>query len=237
MSDILHHPSTPVTVAIDGSERTYRVRVPTVMDRAIYDREVRRAGGRQWTTVQLLDALEEAAREILAEQADVRERMLGEIDDVRALVAIFSARLSAGELADRTALLAAADEMNRRTPFFVMWERRLGDQHQPLQDMMSDNGSFERIAAAIACRMFLVGWNADVPFVRTRDGVPDAILSGIPSRHVEAIYRRVAALLEPTEAMGNSSGSPSGRPSDPAPSATDSADPTTATSPMSSGSS
>ena len=231
MSDILQDPSRPVTVEIDGSACTYQVRVPSVMDRALYDREVRKAGGREWTVLQMLDAAEEGAREVLADQPETLDKLLGEIDEFRAAVTVFNARALGGELGDQQELIAAVREMNHRTPFYRMWEQRIADRYEPLQDMIGDNGAFGSIKTIVACRMFLIGWNAEQPFVRSNGRAPDRLLSGLPSSHLNAIATRVQQMLNPTESMGNGFASPSGKPSDPTRSATLSDPETTPTSP------
>lgn len=220
MSDLLNDPNEPVRVTIEGRPEAYFVRVPLPADRGRYDLEVRRRGARRWRSDQMMDTLEEGAREVLADQPEVLDRFLAEIEDKKAREKVFNQRLMSGALENLEDYRKARDELNKTSSFFRLWETRIGDAFPLLADRAADNGAFDAIVTPIALEMFLVGWEGyDEEFKLGRDGrAPGHLIAKIPVYHRNEIRRRIDDLMDPSEKEKNSSSSASGEQKNRAPS-------------------
>lgn len=184
----------------EGSDIVYLLRVPTVADRPRYRHAVRVAGGRQWSETQLLDAMADGVREILAEDDPQREDLLAAITDHHALWHSLYADIRSRAISldsDRDGYLARISEL--KPPAVIRDIEAVVLDHYPrYASMVADREVYQEIAAVVAARMFLEGWEGgEAPYTRGRGDPPDDVLWQIPMAHLGAIGREVERLLEP----------------------------------------
>ena len=195
---LLPDPSAPVTVPC--GPRSYRLRVPRMLDRAALTREIVALGGRHHLPPAELRAMIDGVRAGMAE-SEHREAIL----------------LALGAQLDRwNALAQAHDEDDRETRDAMLREildagRELIEVEAvmrrhwpPYAAILGDNAAYPEIEALACARLFVVGWDGlGVPCPRVLPGqpLPDDAVMAIPPADLRAISAQVQALLAPSEAQ------------------------------------
>lgn len=214
--------SEPIEVRPAGAEVVYRLRRPTAPDRARYERELRLAGGRDWTLVDLYRALDDAVDELIpADDPAGREalhRLIGErIEAIESVLARVRAGLPTwGE--EFQALWAQATTAPR-----VVLEFGEEAQRRPTRyaELLADLAALPTAQGVAAARVLLLEVRHDDG--RVERGGP-AVADRIPTHHLQAIGRAVQDALYLSEAARKNSPSASGSSSE-APSSTSSSGP------------
>lgn len=196
----------------EDEQTAYYLRVPAVADRAAFRRAVTAAGGRAHSEFDLVACMADGVRSILTDpdDADTRDVLLAELEDMRQRMLDFNARVRSGELSfqrDPDELTRAYAEAFKPSPVVGQAEDTIIRHYQRYADMCADRTVYGEIRGTVAGRMFLVGWEnvtgADgkqATFRRRGDGqVPDSVLSLVSTAHLIEIGARVEELLEPTE--------------------------------------
>ena len=208
---ILHDPKSTISFKPDenlGSNVTYFLRTPTVVDRVKYRHAVAAEGGRNWSQLQMLEALEEGLRRILSEPED-KERLDNYVQEVRSYREMISAvideyRQESLEIkgheneGDQVELIRILVDRLNPPQIIVDIEQVVIDHYPPYAAKLADQSVYHEYAGLVAARMFLVGWEGlEEEFKRQRNGVPDHVLSYIPTAHLIAIGGEVQRLMEP----------------------------------------
>lgn len=181
----------------------YICRVPKLIDRTTYRRAVTAAGARFPGDIEMMGELVDALDRLLPgpEDAEQRERLAGL---ARTHADAFRLWLDKKGAAPEIPpdLRQTIEEASRADPRFA--------------GLMGDRTAYGEIAAIVAARMFLAGWeNIEVPFRRGVMGVPDDLLALIPYPDLYAISNAVSERMTPSEARLKNSDSPSGGRRDP----------------------
>lgn len=187
----------------------YHLKIPTTIDRIQYQREVTRAGGRNWNHIQMLETLEEGVRTILSEPEDQeqREEFVNAIREYKDLIAEVldefrqeHSEIDAGD-EDNEDHMAHFNELAKKMapPLLIRQiESVILDQYQPYADRMADREVYPEFRGMVAAKMFLVGWEGiEAKFKRTKTGVPDDTLQHISRVHMLQIGGHMQQLLEP----------------------------------------
>lgn len=196
---MLRRVSEPIEVRPVGTPFLYRLRRPTSPDRARYERELRLAGGRDWTLVDLLTALSEAVEDLVPEE-DAAGR-----DALRSLIAerieaIQSAltRVRSGEIpgwGDEFAeLWTQATTLPRVLLDFAEEASRRGGRYA---SMLADLAALPTARGVAAARTLLEAVVHDDGRIE-RAGPASA--DSIPTHHLQAIGQAVQDALYLTEA-------------------------------------
>lgn len=202
----------------DETRRTYVFRVPLVLDRVRFEREIVAAGGRRVGVFDTLAELRSATVALLEEDDPDRATMLAEIEAYRSRIVAAAEAVQATRGDERAAALREWSE--------TLSDRRMNDltielrKHWPrLRDIEADAMVFPAIRGMVAARLFLVDWRGfDAKLRRDARGVKDESLALIPEAHIVAIGNFVETLFGPTETERKNSASPHGGGSDPEPS-------------------
>lgn len=171
---------TPATAADAPAPPVYLIQVPSVLGRAQWQRAVAGLGARYWTDAEMLEALrdgiaalDEPAR--AAERLDLVDRVASLRDSGDPAVAELARPLTALERAVR-----------RADPAYAA--------------MLADREFWMVAAPFLAARRFLAGWEGlSLAFARDDDGVPTALMEGLPEGHALAIGWRAIAAMTPSE--------------------------------------
>lgn len=184
----------------DGAP-VYICRVPRLVDRTAYRRAVTAAGGRFPGDIEMMRELATALDRLLPESDDAEQR-----EKLKALAAAHADafRLFLDKKGEAPVmppdLQQTVEEASRADPRFA--------------GLMGDRMAYGEIAAIVAARMFLAGWeNIAVPFRRTiAGGVPDDLVALIPYGDLFAISNAVSERMTPSEARLKNSDWRSGGP-------------------------
>lgn len=213
MSEIVLDPKEPVKLQPRGDDGpTYLLKVPRVVDRATYRREVSAAGGRQWPQLTLIDDVKAVVERLLPGEENAVER------DARLT------KLDAHADAIKAALEAwqedHSDENARALVDSLQPDERVSEiveivraHDKAVARKIADNEVYPQIQGLVAARMFLQGWQGGglPPFKRSPFGIDDALLDQISTGDLVAIGTKINSLLEPAEArLGNSGSESSG---------------------------
>jgi hypothetical protein len=221
---ILNDPKSVVEFQPDkDSPIVYLLKVPTVVDRVRYRRAVRAEGGKAWSELQMLEAMEDGLRKILVEPED--QQKLEEL-----VAAIVTYRGNISEVLDEFRKEIIEEESSEDQVEFIRGlvarmeppvevreiERIVFDHYLPYAEMVADRDVFQEISGLVASRMFLAGWKGlDVPFKRTKTGVSDEMLGHLPRIHLAMIGAHVQQMMEPNINQLKKSPSRSGGRGDP----------------------
>jgi hypothetical protein len=184
----------------EAARRTYVFRVPLVLDRVRFEREIIAAGGRRVGIFDTLAELRNATTSLLEEDDPDRATMLAEIDAFRDRIIAAAEAVQATRGDDRDAALRAWSA--------TLEDQRMNDltielrKHWPrLRDIEADALVFPALRGMVAARLFLVDWRGFAGKLR-RDarGVKDESLVEIPEGHLAGIGAFVETLFGPTEA-------------------------------------
>ena len=183
----------------EATAKTYVFRVPLLLDRARFEREIVAAGGRRVGVFDTIGELANAARSLLAEDDPDRESFLAMIEAYRGRLKETAEAVQAARGDEREAALKA-------------WIDALGDQrmneltvelrkHWPaLRDLEADALVYPLIRGTVAARMFLVDWRGFADKLkRDARGVRDVSLAQIPEAHLIGLGSFVDTLFAPTE--------------------------------------
>lgn len=212
LSEIIVDPNEPVRLQPREDGPVYLLRVPRVVDRATYRREVSAAGGRTWPQLTLIEEVKTVVERLLPgdENAADRDARLIELD---AHADAIKAALEAWQQdhSDENAkALVDSLQPDERVSEIVEIVRR---HDTGVARKIADNEVYPQIAGLVAARMFLRDWQGDglPPFKRSAFGFDDALLDAIPTGDLVAIGQKIGSLLEPPETrLGNSASASSG---------------------------
>ena len=187
-----------------GSARKYVLRRASVADKMRFHSEVRRAGGRQWGMVEILEAVRDGVRQILPEGDEDRLDYEGLI---QAQLDKFDLFRHAVDDDERGRLLVDAFDI----PPLLEDLSATVERHYPrLAGMNADNLAYPGVAGAVACSMFLVEWEGvNAPLVRRLGKLSDESLNAIPADDITAIGYRVQAEMAASENEKKASGASS----------------------------
>lgn len=201
---LLASPSDPVIVdPRDGTGVVYVLRRPVLRDRAVYRARVHEFGGRAWSIVELLDALEEAAEQLIEDNSR-RQEIVDQIRDRRAAVIALLGAIDRGELPrwgeEFQSRWADATRFSDDLVAFSL----VAAQHQTRYARMSAEMAALPIAQGAAA--------ASLFFLRAeRDGKPIACdVDQIPDHHLIAIGRAIEETMTLSGDRLGKSRSPSG---------------------------
>ena len=191
--------------------KVYVFRVPSLLDKARFEREIVASGGRRVGIFDTLGEIENAVRALLTEDDPDRATALVEIDAYRArLIAAAEAVQVAKGDADREAALTGWSDV-LRDPRMNELTIDLRAHWRPLREIEADALVYPAIRGITAARLFLVGWRGfDARLRRDARGVHDESLALIPAPHVLAIAGFADSLFAPTETERGNSVSPPG---------------------------
>lgn len=197
----------------------YVFRVPSVIDRARFEREIIIAGGRRAGVFETLACLRSAVIALTDEDDPTRVSALAKLDAHRVAVTAQIERIQA-ETADdrRSAEIARFGEL-LEDPEIAALVDGLRDSWEPLRRLEADAAVYPLIRAQVAARLFLVDWlgRKDKP-ARDGRGLKDSAIAAIPASHLGEISAFVDGLFGPTETERGNSASPHGGASDRTPS-------------------
>lgn len=192
---------------LDGQAGTYLLRVPAVLDRPVFRRELRRAGARQVSDLDLLDGLAAGLAAIAAQTGEaVPADQLEAVQAHREQVAEAYEQLRQSRF--DTSIDVAAVVRQLQPPPLVRMVEAVVTRHWPgYTDLVADRDSYGEFAGIVGAQLFLRGWeSATLPaFVRRHDGGPDeSCLRAVPLVDLLAIGATVQQLLQPEhQTLGN----------------------------------
>ena len=146
----------------------------------------------------MLDALADGVRQITSEDDPQRAEMLAEIADARQAWRSFGDDARAGILnADEAGY---EERLKTLVPSAKIEEIALvvQDHYPRYETMVADSEVYAEIAAGVAARMFLLGWEGgEAPYTRGMGEPPDEVLSQIPLDHLAQIGAEIERLMDP----------------------------------------
>ena len=181
-----------------GSEIVYLLKVPTVADRPKYRHAVRLDKGRRWAPTEMLDALADGVRQIVREDDPQLEPMLAEIAKARLAWTQFADEARGGILTADNPAYEARLRALVPSPMIQEIALAVSDHYPRYETMLADSLVYADIAAGVAARMFLLGWEGgEAPYTRGVGEAPDDVLSQIPLAHLAAIGAEIERLMDP----------------------------------------
>ena len=189
----------------------YLIKPPSIYERPRFRRACLEHGARFHTDVELVACLREGVAALLPGEADAIRRT-----DLLETVDAFAAARIAGDVDPELAVrMEAIEEI-------------VTGGYEPYAQKVASRGHFVDIAPIEAFRLFVVGWeNLDLPFSRSRTGIPLAVLERVPEAHVYEAGLKAFELISLPEDEEKKSPSPSPGASGPRTSPTASATPPT----------
>lgn len=227
-ASILSDPAKPVPmIPADQVRRpmkdriTYWLRLPTVTDRIAFPRAVAEAGGINHTDDVMMATLVDGVKLLMPDDAAERNRLLEIIAEQRARVDEFGRRILSRELdfeADTAGFMKA---MADTAPSSALKEiESIVTRHWAhYRGLRADRETYALVRGMVAARLFLTGWDnmpgrdgkpAAFPDPVPPGGVPDDLLSLLPSAHLVEIGQEIQRLLEPSGHLLKNLQSPSG---------------------------
>ncbi|EKE70895.1 hypothetical protein [Oceanibaculum indicum] len=227
-ASILSDPAKPVPMIPSDQVRlpvrdriTYWLRLPTVTDRVAFPREVAEAGGINHSNDVMLAALVDGVKQIMPNHAAEQARLLEIIAEQRAKADEFGRRILSRELdfeADPAGFMAA---MAATGPSSAIKEIEAVVQRHwaHYRGLIADRETYPLVRGLVAARLFLTGWDnmpgrdgkpVAFPDPVPPGGVPDDLLSLLPSAHLVEIGQEIQRLLEPSGHLLKNLQSPSG---------------------------
>lgn len=202
----------PIDVRPVGASITYRLRRPTSPDRARYERELRLAGGRDWTLVDLLGALDDAVDQLVPEDdAAGREALHGLIRERLEAIRSVLTRVRSGELpswGDEFAELWA--DVTKLPQVVLDFGEEAARRSTRYAEMLADLAAMPVARGVAAAKTLLETIVHDDGRVERASA---AVVDEIPTHHLQAIGQAAQDALYLTEADRKNSPSPSPSPS------------------------
>lgn len=198
----------------EGEQVAYRLKVPTVMDRAAFEREIALRNGRQHHPLAKLSALRAGVVAIFdGQESEAATETLAQIDDYAAELGGFYEQVRSGAFQGEEGQEAFAAAIERQGEFeraLVEVADIVAEAYPPFARMRADDAVYPRIQGIAAAKLFLVGWEGIVTKCdRGLAGLSDASLARIPDHHLVEIGMEVRRLSRVTEDEGKNSASPS----------------------------
>jgi len=214
---IINNPAEPVRFVPAGQDElpeeqrvVYLLKVPTVWDRISFESQLAARGARQYS----LAALIARARGIYAGmESGGPAEVVAMLDDFAAFLREMAATIRKHDASTEEGQNAILDQSRRLgefdatlAPFFDA----VAEIDPVYARMRADNVAYPMIAAAVAAKKFILGWeNLPVEFRRGSDGLPDDLLGRIPEGDMLQVSARLKDLLRPSETSLKNSVSPS----------------------------
>lgn len=185
----------------------YLLRVPAVLDRPVFRRELRRAGARSVSHLDLIAGLE-AGLAAIAEQAGepVPDEQLAAVAEHRADIERAYELLRQAPF-DTSIDRDEAVRLLQAPPLVQAVEGVVREHWAAYRDLLADQEAYGEFAGIVAAQLFLRGWEGNLPaFTRRHDGGPDdKALSAIPLGDLLAIGVEVQLMMAPgPRTLGNS---------------------------------
>jgi hypothetical protein len=209
---VLAGPREPIEVRPVGAAVVYRFRRPTAPDRARYEREYRLAGGRDWTLVDLLTALDQAVDQLITGDEAGREALHGLIRErIEAIQSVLT-RVRSGELPSWGDEFAAIWKDVTTLPQVVNdFADEAARWPTKYAEMLADLGAAPVARGAAAVKALLEA-------VIHEDGrverASQAVVDAIPTQHLQVIGAAVHEALYLSDADRKNSPSRSRSPSE-----------------------
>jgi hypothetical protein len=194
---------TPASVSYLPT-RTYKLRVPTVLEAVEFEERVETDGARQRFPLDVARTFNSEMRKLVQASGDPEAdaALLAEI-------AAWVQRLedAAREVGKSNTPETAAKffEVARLPEDFLPYEQELHEHSRTWRKLQAAQRTYRRRRGITACHSCLVGWTGDgeddlPPFDRDDDEVPDELLRYVHPEHLEAIADKVDELIRPTAA-------------------------------------
>lgn len=193
---ILRHPAETALIHPDGAgagQPAYRLKIPTVYDRAALRRAVAARGGRRRHGLDLLALLRADLKMLLAEHPDAQAGFDALLDASAAAWDALRLATTPDEIEGAFAALGLADAA------LAPIAAKVAEAGGPYAAALGDNAAWPLLWGAECARRMVLGWT-DWPGEcrRDHDGLTDAALAAIPDRHLIAIGEEVERLARPT---------------------------------------
>ncbi len=200
----------PVEVPHEPAPVVYHLRVPTILDRQRWRREVAALGAHYPAESELYDAMRADVRDQI-DAADV-ERLIALIDACEAeqdRISEALAHLAAGDEAPRNVMVEILGDEGART--FVLLEQELRRRGGAYARLVADRAYYVEVATTLAVAHFLtrVDGLGELRLERRGGRLSDETLDLLPPHHLGIVGARALALMRPDgRARKNSASSP-----------------------------
>lgn len=196
-------------------DRTYKLRVPTVLEAVEFEERVETDGARQRFPLDVARTFHSEMRKLVQASGDP-DADAPLLADVAAWVQRLEEAAREVGRSNTPETAARFFETARLPEDFLPYEQELHEHSRTWRKLQAAQRTYRRRRGITACHACLVGWEGDgeddlPPFERDGDEVPDEILRHIHPEHLEAIADKVDELIRPTAArLKNSPSASSG---------------------------